>query len=126
MDTEKLLKMADFVETLPEENFDLSIWKQVNLCGTVCCAVGWAIEKKLFPELSFRHVYCSNYPVPRILPENTRYELLGFDAVSEVFNISWTEAKWLFSSRSYLQTRVTPKMVSERIRTFVKENSNGR
>lgn len=43
MNKDRLLKLADFLETLPDEKFDFRkyVKKDDGLCGTVCCAIGW-------------------------------------------------------------------------------------
>lgn len=41
MNKERVLQLADYIEALPEEKFDMAIW-----CGTACCMAGHA--KRLF------------------------------------------------------------------------------
>lgn len=50
MNKERLLKLADFLDTLEESKFDFSkvVSKHDNECGTVCCAMGWTPH--VFPE----------------------------------------------------------------------------
>lgn len=48
----RLLKLAEFLETLPPKDFDISWWRAEcegsdGKCGTTYCAVGWATT---FPE----------------------------------------------------------------------------
>lgn len=39
--SEKLIKLADFLETLPDEKFDFGTYIRETDCGTVGCAAGW-------------------------------------------------------------------------------------
>ena len=47
----RLLKLAKFLKTIPDEKFDIGIWKTERKCGTVCCAVGWATNIPEFNRL---------------------------------------------------------------------------
>ncbi len=64
IETERALRMALYMEAIPDEQFDIRLWitrldgvdvhsgKKVKGCGTVCCFVGHL--PFVFPE-SFRH-----------------------------------------------------------------------
>lgn len=45
---ERLNKLADFLDTLPPERFDMNRWAQNGFspeeCGTVACAFGWSVH----------------------------------------------------------------------------------
>ncbi len=54
MNTERLLRLADYLDTVPAERFDMGWWgsrgpwpERSRLCGTVACAFGHAC---LIPE----------------------------------------------------------------------------
>lgn len=61
MHARRLLKLADFLETIPETRFDLRTWvgdswkgKQDLSCGTTACALGWACTMPEFRKLGVR------------------------------------------------------------------------
>jgi len=116
MDAEKLLKMADFVETLPEETFDLSTWKRETDCGTVCCAIGWAAQKKLFRGLSFQ--FSETYGLEAAYSSGDKLEC-GFAAVTQLFNITLETVLKIFINSAYEKGEDSPRHVSQRIRELV-------
>ena len=109
MRVDRLLKLADYLETVPRHKFDMKFWsnrlKRVKRpkCGFSGCAIGHAMEARLFR--GFRRY---NYPV---------YEgYYGFNAVAKLFEITTDQAKFdLFGS----ELRGTPHQVAKRIRKFV-------
>lgn len=51
MNRERLLILADFLDKLPEDEFDFkTVVNEFDIfgCGAVCCAIGWT--PKLFPD----------------------------------------------------------------------------
>ena len=140
----KLTKLANFLDTVPEENFDLSWWGhetpakmflglfKIEECGFAGCAMGWAAHAKLFD--GFTMDTCS-----------VHYEgAQAFKAVSLLFgftqnNNKFTMAEYLFADGSYGYGKVlrrypdigweeeiepipaTPAMVAARIRKLVKK-----
>ena len=44
MNTKRALKLAQVLESLDEEQFDMGTWRQSASCGTVGCIAGWAVE----------------------------------------------------------------------------------
>ncbi len=55
---ELLLKIADHLETIPDERFDLGIFTAVreNICGTVGCIFGHAVIAGLIPGCKYESV----------------------------------------------------------------------
>jgi hypothetical protein len=66
MNTERMLELAEFLEKLPEKQFDMEIWVNdltrkfspyfqdeydYKNCNTVCCIAGWTVG--LFNETGF-------------------------------------------------------------------------
>lgn len=47
--------LADYLETVPDKNFDMDTWLQVknSSCGTVGCALGWAALGNIIPGLQW-------------------------------------------------------------------------
>lgn len=52
--TDRLLRLADFLDTVPPEQFDYNIWfngTALGECGTTACALGWATAIPEFQAL---------------------------------------------------------------------------
>jgi hypothetical protein len=134
----RLYKMAKFLETLPEENFDFGITieymgdptKPINKCGTVGCAIGWA--PKVFPSLVEWDILQMEVQFIK-----KGYPDFDFAAIgSELFDINDRESGRLFSSLSapwntdkmlseIWTCRATPKNVATSIRNYIKWKKAG-
>ena len=100
---ERLLKLADFLDKLPEQRFDYSRWvgaswqgDQSLSCGTTACALGWACTMPEFQELGLRLVK---------EPGHLAYPARGGDeggvtstdrAAEHVFGLTGSETTFLF------------------------------
>lgn len=121
VEIEKMTQLADFLETVPPEDFDLTIWRTREFiapirvwpitfragCGFAGCAMGWAAHEGLFPGLR--------------ITKNGDLVYRGatdFDAVSKLFGIKWGTGWFLFGRGSY-HGRIDPDRVAKRIRRFV-------
>jgi hypothetical protein len=115
MNIEKLLKLCDFLDTLPPEKFNY------DKCGTVCCAVGWL--PKLFPDdwewLKYNAdgVAYKNY-------NNPEYRTPALQAAL-FFDIPDDDARKLFVSAYHhiddadFAEDVTPEQLSQFIREYI-------
>lgn len=124
MNTERLLKLADFLETIPVAAFSLKEWeasKQTKAegekpgdCGFAGCAVGWAAHSKMFEGFEFAQGQSvwGSISVPTYRGER------GWNAVKELFDISSGRAYDLFDSSSY-SSGPHPSNVAARIRNLV-------
>lgn len=112
----RLLKLADFLETVDKNRFDLSLWRELRFspskCGTVACAVGWATTIPSFKKAGF--TFESN------APKYKTYD--SWEAVTKFFSLDNLDAFYLFSIFDYNDENPTPKMVTKRIRSFVKKH----
>jgi len=118
---QRLLKLADYLETnVKPKDFDINSWMYDtgNLCGTTCCAFGWAAYSKLFKGLTL-----DSCDIPWLVDKDGE-ELIGFYAASHVFKITRGQAEFLFSPNYYAADYPRLATVIGRIRTFV--NDNGR
>lgn len=137
MNIERLLYLADFLETAREaqERFNFSVWgdvidparrlgelrnlldKSANLltdCGTVGCAIGFACSIPSFIEEGF--YFCNGVPFFD--------DYRGFPAVANFFEIAYDEAMCLFDpTQSKLGVSATAKEVAAHIRAFVERKS---
>ena len=60
MNQERLLRLAEHLDTVNEKQFDMSNWARQSNCGTVCCACGHACN--LFLPNSYPRDYTSVTP----------------------------------------------------------------
>lgn len=125
MNKRRLLKLADFLETVPAKKFDLGTWVQSmptkpeakveGSCGFAGCAMGWAIHAKLFRGLTFEQPEW-----PEETNRGPQYKgHTGFSAVDELFKIDGHASLYLFVEDQYPNFHPTPKQVAKRIRKFV-------
>lgn len=134
MNKERLIKMAEFLEKLPEHKFDFSSYVHLGSkspsealanpeehCGTTACAIGWL--PAMFPE-SFKWVgenigSWGNDMLP-VLIENDMWsegDIRGF------LGINFTAYDFLFiPDSSPLDKDADAKQVARQIREFVSTN----
>ena len=121
MNAKRLLKLADFLETVSRKRFYLAKWvgttwagKQDLSCGTTGCAMGWAATMSGFRRLGLRLN-------KEGIPEISGHE--GFNAAEFLFDLDDYNAYKLFGGDSCpLPRTATPKQVASHIRQFVKQN----
>lgn len=128
MRRDRLLKLADFLETVPRSAFNISDWqtkeptkpegKRQGECGFAGCAVGWAAHAKLFRGLKFQDNGFRHVPTFQGEEE--------WQAIGKLFDITnggpmgtQEEAEYLFYGPRYPNRNPTPKQVATRIRMFV-------
>lgn len=125
MNTERLLKLAEKLDTVPEDRFDLSSWADDRFmpgdCGTTACAVGWACTIPEFNEAGLRLVYSPSGPFPQFVTSEVNYQ--WFTAAEKFFDLNFGEADYLFSSMCYVGADRTPSGVAGRIRSLVQQGS---
>ncbi len=118
----KMRQLADFLETVPPEDFDLAKWRlrspvsairlgPITLrqgCGFAGCALGWAAHMEVFPGLTLgakdNTVYYRGYS--------------EFRAAATLFEVNTETAVFLFHENSYWPGYVEPGDVAERLRRF--------
>ena len=129
MNKENLLKLADFLDTLPPEKFDMQNYrakvyrnkifqpvsfKEVNDCGTVGCALGWGpFVKGLEPTIY--DLFSSKFSNGLLYLDFVIYgeRVFGVEVGSANYEFMFSE-QW-----SQLEEENTPKATSERIRKVV-------
>ena len=106
--------------------FDLSEWAQgevsentsPNECGTVCCAVGFAMQHKPFNDQGLGVVYTfdcdmdANVSSPKYLADS------NWNAVAKFFGLTNLQAKYCFCD-SYYPENPTPLDVSNHIQDIL-------
>ena len=118
MNKVRLAKLADFLETVPEDKFNMNVWanlfnyrSKLGDCGTAGCALGWAT--KIFPELELRWDGGSPY----ILLSSTSAG--GLQAANTFFEIDISVSKDIFMAESYHSFPITPQQVAAKIRSYL-------
>lgn len=119
----RLTALADFLWDLPEDRFDLRLWRGrgdviSNPCSTVACACGWGAAVPILRRAGYS---VSKYGTPFL-----RDGLWGWSAVEEVFGLEKRDARHLFLVNSYRSGRRGPRNVARRIRQFVRDRSAAR
>lgn len=148
---ERLLKLANFLETVPAHKFDYSSW--VNgwqgdavmsaTCGTTACAFGWATAIPEFSALGL-HLFKDRFGVPGVSIDKKADDFQSswaatYDAAEELFGLDSSEAEWLFTPSDHERDSdydsdsdtygsdgrpyrdVEPSVVAEHIRNFVED-----
>lgn len=119
----KMRQLANFLETVPPEDFDLEGWVQQTgqpvpmffglihrqpACGFAGCAMGWAAHTELFPGLR----------LTRDKKDVCYAGFTGYDAVMALLGISENISYFLFSPSMY-RDDAAPGHVARRLRRFV-------
>lgn len=134
MNTKLLSILADFLDTVPEEKFDLNHWideepntgevmlHQLEIyeklkdrsCGTTGCAIGWACTIPEFVEAGLQYDPLMGQPFLQDDPK-----IVSFQAVAEVLGLDKEEVESLFLADNYPEDEQSPKHVATKIRLFV-------
>jgi len=108
MNKKRLLKLADYLDTVPRKNFNIDIWR----CGSVGCAMGHACDIPAFKRVGLKLMTRYDMLCPAL------GRLIAFDAAAKLFSITHYQATCLFSPIGYGRQR-GPGVVAKRIRRFV-------
>ena len=125
---QRLLKLADFLESLPRGRFDLSIIAKYGDngntpaekgCGTAACAIGWT--PVVFPRAcTYTPALCGYERELSVVSKETGS--IDFNFAEEFFGLNAAESNYLFMPDSYPESRRGKKSVAGRIRKFVAGN----
>ena len=125
MNSKRLLKLADHLDTVPRKVFNMGTWYDVDTdaapsCQTQACAMGHATNVPAFRRLGLRkeqtYEDCNTKSYDVTMPGCRNGG--GMDAAVELFGIKRDDAEVLFSP-AYDKAPETPKQVAKRIRRFV-------
>lgn len=123
MNKRRLLKLAEFLETVPRDRFDYSKWassewggKKDLSCGTTACALGWATAMPMFQKIGLKLTRDEDGYV--FVVDSSGRE--GFKAAEAAFDVTWQASAYLFDPYySKLGLHASPKAVAAHIRAFV-------
>jgi hypothetical protein len=116
MQKRRLLRLADFLETVPRRQFNMKVWgngTDPKECGFAGCAGGWATS--IFPALKL-------IPWGFFSQTEIRYgEFTSFEALQNYFGLTYADAEYIFDSYEYPKSNRNPlpKTVADRIRKLV-------
>lgn len=120
MNKERLLRLADYLEKVDADRFNLGMWGEPgfeeDVCGTMACACGWATV--LFKDEGLKLVPNT------LLTRDLYYDgEINWNAADAFFDLVDDQAWWLFSHHAYdpvyEEDMIGPSRVVERIRGFV-------
>lgn len=111
MNKDRLRKLADHLDTVAPEKFDLSNWS----CGTTACAVGHACT---MPEFQMEGLSTSLNTWGRF-PKYLEYD--SWDAVEAFFDLTHHQARYMFADWCYPSDEQSPSHVAARVRSMVNE-----
>ena len=131
----RLLKLADFLDTVPPKRFDFRYWvgstwkgKEDLSCGTTACALGWATTMPIFRRLGLRLMRSATQDGSVVLQRNGEDLIASPElAARYVFGLDRSSFRRLFIptsiftvlSSDQLPGDATAKQVARHIRTFV-------
>jgi hypothetical protein len=133
MRADRLLKLADFLETVPPQAFDIKDWltrkpsgPEGNVpgeCGFAGCAVGWAAHQKMFDGFGFRPLRDGTESGEVQYTDEAGVTSISWEAVRNLFEVDRALADCLFDGSSYRECdyRPAPITVAKRIRLAVAE-----
>lgn len=126
----RLLKLADFLDTLSEDRFDFGTWvgcgwepgEDLVSCGTTACALGWATAIPEFQKLGLRMKRAPDgWNHPGIARHRGDADRQSERASEVVFGLSPKEHDFLFQPGFALHSTATKAQVAKHIRKFVAE-----
>ena len=121
MKQRRLLKLADYLETVPRENFDMGFWAKREFrgqeCATTACAGGWATN--VWP----RHLQIVRAGDRQASVLHVASGRMNYGAVAEFFGLEYGEARALFAP-GWFDFEETPAQVARRLRAFVVEQES--
>lgn len=111
MNKENLLKIADYIETVPQEMFDMDVYRDGDDYSIECNSVGCVIGHStiLFPEIAEKH---------RIKEGQYKGKILFGEFSEEVCGLTVEEWYWCFHS-VWCNIDNTPTGAAKRIRMLV-------
>lgn len=130
MNRERLLRLADHLDTLPAESFDMGHWGVLNPrgCGTVCCALGHACFIPEFAAEGLRLDFGTDQEPDDagelamvVLYRGGLWYATGYRAAAALFDIPARLAHDLFDPARYdaVPEDIHPRDVAGRIRDLV-------
>ncbi len=112
---DRALRFADYLLTVPDEQFNINCFYKVTNCGTVACAIGHlpGFDPERFKrEFDFTDDVNTHYRI--------RDSVTGFLSIGNIglhyFGLAEDQCARLFFGEGYTQDHVSAKDVSERLR----------
>jgi hypothetical protein len=115
MNRQRLLRLADHLDTVPKELFNMRTWyTSYRGCGTVACAAGHAAAVPEFKDEGFALETTDDCEKEPVYKGHT-----GFEACSAFFKLDFNTNQRIFTRYSYGEDDPTPKEVANRIREIL-------
>jgi hypothetical protein len=119
MKRQLLLDLADYIETLPPERFNITRWWEKTKCGTAGCMMGHAPD---VPSIAAAGLARWPFSERSMFVARNGEVLEYLYAAPEVFDISVSEANYLFASHDAMRYATTPTEAAKWLRTFVEKH----
>lgn len=120
----RLLRLADFLENLPDERFNFSVWvgstwkgHEDLSCGTTACALGWAAAMPEFRKLGARLKRLKSYS--SFIHIKGRRNSDAYDVAKRLFGLDVDDYQALFVTAEEYRYRDAKEVVVQGIRAFV-------
>lgn len=82
--SDNCIKLAEFLETLPDSQHDQRVWATKSHCGTVGCALGWAAQIGMLEDLELENgPWNLKHPAAGWMHAGNAY--FGNQATNEIF-----------------------------------------
>lgn len=115
-DLKGLMKLADYLHTVPNKEFDMGDWRFDSPCGTTACIAGHAAM--LFPRRFQLTTTCGKHDEYKYYWFSHRAsKLCGSSAFAEGFKISQGDAEQL--TLYNVDSKATPKQAARAVRALV-------
>jgi hypothetical protein len=128
MNSERLLKLAEYLDNVSPETFNMKTWATAYECGTTACAMGHACDipefKELGLKLNWQTVISKTCRTALVELSEGLFTKVGISAAQALFDLDVEQACFLFSGQTdggLDREDETPTDVAKRIRTFVEK-----
>lgn len=115
MHHERLLTLAEKLDTVSDDEFDISYFFGLN--SHPGCALGWACR---IPE--FNAAGLTEYNLFPMYTPPSGPPCIGFNAGQKFFGMDREQTRFLFSRTEYGSHKPSAKFVADRIREMVRED----
>lgn len=124
MNGERLLLLADRLDSVDPEHFNMELWSgSAQPCKTAGCALGYATTIPKLRDAGLKMARTNGW-IP-VLIRKHELRVSGYSAACVLFDIPMDTAYHIFSGGRYFphDTALTPRRVARRIREVVADAS---
>ena len=119
MNIQRLQRLIEILKTVPDNKFNINAWQ--SECGTVACAIGWALLDKDFNDQGF--VYNSRNPHDLAAPSIVGKDLSAIESICYFFDIDKKTARNIFYSSGYMHSNPSVRQVIMKLENLIKKQA---